>query len=230
MQRNLLTMARLAAVGAVCALGISACGSSSGGGGTGSLSGKVAGTTFAVASEIAIAGPVVSSCSVGGGTTAGGGTFDAGETCSSGGQAIAVLLTNRSDATCSLVLRDIATKTGVRYANFDDLELVVASDSANLATGAYSVVGSLGSQGATSGATAFFKTTTSTCVEGVNAQATSGSITLSQVSPTNVSGTYEVTFGTQGSFTGSFDVSICDLPDGGLGAQPGDGGLPACQP
>jgi len=226
MQSSLLAMVRCSAVGV---LSIAACSASSGGasGGTGSVSGTVAGTTFTVASELAVIGPGSTSCNGSGTSTDDGGPFDAGESCTSSGQALVVMLTNRSDATCSAALNTIASKTDYGYASYDDLELAIVTDSGNVSTGTYTIVGS---QTATSGAVAGFATTTSTCALGVNTQATSGSITLSQFSSTRVSGTYRVTFGTQGTFTGSFDVSICDIPDGGFAERLGDGGKPACQP
>jgi hypothetical protein len=71
------------------------------------------------------------------------------------------------------------------------------------------------------------KTTTSTCAVGLNVTPTSGTVTLSQVSSTSVSGSYDITFGTQGSFTGSFDVAVCDSS----GSLPtGDGGPATCTP
>jgi hypothetical protein len=218
---------RFAALAVAAAAGFVACGgtTTAAGGGTGTLTGSVAGTTFSVASQLAAIEPESTTCSSTG--SASGGPVDAGETCTSSGQVVIVLLTNRADATCAAAQSEEATGSDINFANFDDLELAVGAGSGTITTGTYAVVDSGGGVSATPVAAAQLGTTDASCQSSLQAQATSGSITLTELSATTVSGTYDVTFGTQGSFSGSFDVDICQLPDGGGAA--GDGGPPTCK-
>jgi hypothetical protein len=204
---------------------LTACGgsvSSGGSGGAGSLSGSVSNTTFTVASALAIAGADTSTTCVS--------SPDGGITCSSTstGQGVGVLLTNRSDATCAAIQSDIESKANTQYANFDYIELDVTNGTGDVTPGTYDIVTS---QTATSGAEAEFTTTTSACANALDLMATAGTITLTKISSANVTGTYNVTFGTQGAFAGSFDVAVCNLPDAGGPSTNTDGGQPpACQP
>jgi hypothetical protein len=199
-----------------------ACGDSTSGGGGGgnSVSGTVAGTTFTVASEVATiqaASGSSTSCAF----YSDGGPVNPGcvPTTTSSGQLVAVLLSNRTELTCP------ALQSGGShdYANSDLLTLEAFTGTGTLTTGTYDVVTS---GDVTSGAQAQFETSTSTCADGVSLQASAGSITLTEVSASTATGTYSVTFGTQGTFSGSFDVPICDLPNGVVSS---DAGPPVCQ-
>jgi hypothetical protein len=217
---------RLAVLPLAIAAGFVACGGTTAGaagGGTSSLTGSVASTTFTVASQVAAMGTDSSSCTSGfspdGGTT--------GEMCTSSGQVVIVVLTNRSDASCAAAQADEATGASFDFASFDELELAVVAPTGTVTTGTFPVVGDTGPAPTTTAAGADFTTTDASCNTVVQALATSGSITLTQLTATTVSGTYDVTFGTQGSFSGSFAVDICQLPD--AGGAPVDGGPSVCK-
>jgi hypothetical protein len=191
------------------ALLLGACGGqTSGPSGTATLSGSVGGTTFQVASSLA-------------GVTAAGsnescvGDSDGGQTCTSSsvGQVVFVELTNRSDATCGAVQSEESSGMSESFANLDGVLLGVASAMGTVSTGTYDIVPQDG--GVTSGAQAIFATTNTSCQPGVSITATGGTITFSQITSSSVTGSYSVTFGSQGTFTGSFDVDICELPDAG---------------
>lgn len=206
-------------VGASAACG----GTTAGNSGSGSVSGTVGGTTFSVASEIAAIATASSSTS---GVC--GGEVDAAPTCTGGssttGQAVAVVLTNRADATCSALVNAYASGEGLSYANFDYLQLGAQNDAANVGTGTYDIITTAT---ATSGATATFVTTTSTCGMGINANATGGTVTLTKLTSSEVAGSYDLTFGTQGTMSGSFDIPVCDLPDSGSTSGAAE---PPCMP
>jgi hypothetical protein len=51
------------------------------------------------------------------------------------------------------------------------------------------------------------------------AQATSGTITVVRVGQSSVSGSYNVTFGSDGSFGGSFSVPLCGTSDAATSAR-----------
>jgi hypothetical protein len=194
------------------------------GAGTGSVSGTVAGTTFQAASVVASVQSETanSTCSFG---------PDGGQSCvtTSSGQVVVVALTNRADATCGYIQSQAASGTDTTFANFDVLVLAVGTPNGDVTPGTYNV-GAMGSIGPTSTQTAFaqLETTTATCVSGNAIPATGGTITLTQAGPGAVAGSYEVTFGTQGSFSGSFDVETCAIPD--AGARSFDAGAPVCKP
>ena len=188
-----------------------ACGGSTtaNGAGTGTVSGAVSGTSFTAASAFAAyqAGASTSSCNVG----PDGGTGDC--TTVSSGQAIIIAFTNQSTLSCSTLVADITAKSEPTIANLDALALIVANDDANLTPGAYPIATS---GNATSGSFAEFQTTSATCGMGVSQQSTAGSVTLTSISASAVAGSYTVTFGTEGTFSGTFDVDICSIPEGGL--------------
>jgi hypothetical protein len=224
MEHTRSTAGRFFALGIASAACMVACGGTTtgGGGGTGSLTGTVAGTSFAVASQVAAVEAASTSCTS-------GGTFDGGqtgETCTSSGQAVIVILTNRADLTCELAQSETASQASVGFASLDELELLVANATGDVTPGTYPIVAA--NSTATSGAGAMFGTTSASCATVVSAQAETGTVTLTQFGATAVSGTYDVTFGSQGSFSGSFDIPICVLPDAGT-VEPSDGGPPACK-
>jgi hypothetical protein len=217
-------LVRFAALGVAGALGVTACGGetstlgAAGGSGT-TVTGTVGGTSLSVASQLAAIGPESTSCS-------GFGGDGGGETCTSTGQAVIVVLTNRSDATCAAAQAEATSGTSFAFANFVELALLVSNATGTVAPGTYSIVSP--SSTARSGAAAIFGTTNATCASVIDSTAASGSITLTQISATDVSGTYDVSFGSEGSFSGAFDVAVCDLPDAGTVSGSG-GGPPACK-
>jgi hypothetical protein len=218
-------MIRSCTIGVAGALGIAACSGSSGGdgrGGSASLGGTVNGASFSVASEVAALQAASSTCSSGGtdGEDAGTGS------CTSVGQAVIVILTNRSDATCAAAQSQLASGKEATFANFAELEILVANATADLAAGTYALV-NRGST-ATEGAIAEYATTNSSCASSGPDDASGGSVTLTAVNSSRVAGSYQVSFGTQGSFSGSFDVPICDLP--AAGGNTADAGTPVCEP
>jgi hypothetical protein len=217
MRMSQLVVARFFVAGLAC----NACGGSTGAGsvGSGSVNGTVGGTSFTVGSQLAFIGPAdTSSVCMGAG--------DGGETCTttSKGQGVIVVLTNRPNVTCA-ALRSLLSKE-TAFASLDLLALEAGNENGDLAAGAYD----LASGSPTAGAQASFDTFTSTCASGLYLTATGGTVTLSQVSSSGVTGTYNVTFGTQGTFSGSFNVAaFCDEPDAGASAAV-DAGPALCEP
>jgi hypothetical protein len=122
---------------------------------------------------------------------------------------VVVELTNRAGYTCGTMLAADPTAT---RANFDDLFLTVASGKSRLTTGTYEIASTDAGTAYVGGATGGLITSTSRCETELNRATTGGFVTLTQVTPTRVAGTYGVTFGTEGSFSGAFDVGICTLP------------------
>ena len=189
-----------------------ACGGSTasgGGGGTGTVSGAVSGTSFTPVSAFAAFQAAGSStnCEV---------SPDGGSVCtasSSSGQALLIALTNQAAGSCSALVADITSKQEPSIANLDALALIVANEAADLTPGTYPVV-TTGNP--TSGSLGEFQTTTATCGVGVSQQSTGGSVTLTSVSASAVAGSYSVTFGTEGTLSGTFNVDICAIPEGGL--------------
>jgi len=212
-----LALAGAASV-AACGGQTAGIGGGGGGGGSGTVTGSVASTTFAVASTIAEIQPGSTTC-------AGGPGPDAGETCQTYGNVVLVALTNRGDASCAAVAASQATPNGITFSNLDVLELYVGTPTGTVAPGTFTISGPLGSAAMV---TAFFGKTDATCRASLSAQATAGTITLTQVSPSSIVGSYDVTFGAQGSFQGTFDVATCDVPDAGTTPH-GDGGPPTCE-
>jgi hypothetical protein len=195
---------------------LAACGGATAGGSAGSSnSGKVAGTGFTVASEFAALG------------FANTDTQCNGTTCFSThtGKSVVVLASNRAEFTCAVFQRIVDSIDGPTYANFEFLELGVVNETGDVTVGTYPVV-AMGS--GKSGAYAQFATETSTCGPGLDLWATSGTVTLTQLSAAQVAGSYNLVFATEGTFSGSFDVPICVLPDAGAPLQ--DAGPPVCQP
>jgi hypothetical protein len=186
----------------------------------------VAGTTFTVASQLAAIQAESTTCTgSGGSSSSSGSTVDAGQTCTSAGQVVIVLLTNRADATCALAQSEEATGANVELASFDDLEIGVGTPTGTVVTGTYSVPApNAGASGSV--AVGQFGTTDASCHAGQQVQATSGTVTLTTLTATTVTGSYNLTFATQGTFSGSFDVDVCQLPSDGAS---GDGGPPQCK-
>jgi len=170
---------------------LAACGgSTTGGAGSGSTSGTVAGVSFSFASGLATS---MSTC-----------IADGSEACE-----VVIELTNHAGYTCATML---AADPTARRASFDDLFLTVASGRAPLTAGTYDVAPPDAGTAFIAGATAGLLATTSMCEREPNRSATGGFVTLRNVNPTRVAGSYSVTFSGEGSFSGAFDVGICPLP------------------
>jgi hypothetical protein len=187
---------------------LAACGGSttSGGASAGSISGPVAGTTLTIASGMAVldADTVSPTCAL---------QESGGETC---GQQVTVLLTNRADATCA------SEASNSNYANLRALVIGVSMTSGGVVPGTYAI----SENTSVARSFALFLTTTSTCTDGLASVAATGSVTVSDFSATNVTGTYNVSFGTEGTVSGSFDVPICAFDAGTTTTNP----TPVCQP
>jgi hypothetical protein len=198
----------LTATSSIIGLGLVACGgSTTSPSGSASLSGSVGGTSFTVASSLAEIQAASSSESCGFGSDGG----STGCTSTSSGQVVAVLLTNRGDATCSYGQSHQGSQT--EFSNFDELIVGVVSPNGTVTKGTYDVAPPTNSS--PQGGFAIFQTTTSTCGMGQEATAESGTVTFTDLTDTSVTGTYDVSFGNAGSFSGSFDVAVCTLPDAG---------------
>lgn len=111
--------------------------------------------------------------------------------------------------------------SSVDYANHHTLTLRAFDDSAAVSAGTYPVTGDVG--GPTSGAVAFFYTSDATCTS-QRMDATDGTVTLATLTTSHVAGSYSVTFGTLGTFSGSFDAAPCTDT-----SAAGDGGT-TCMP
>jgi hypothetical protein len=210
------TAARISSALLVFALSaVTACGGISNGDtppNSGTLTGTVSNTTFTVGTALGAIIPESATVSC-------EDEPDASPVCSSSssGQAVAIGITNRPGLTCS--------KSFLEYANLDVLDLYVGAPSGTVTTGTHPI-GPIAASGA--GASALFSTSDSACTGNIATQATAGTITLTEVSSTRVTGSYSVTFGAQGSFSGSFDVALCDFLDAGATPESADAGLPAC--
>lgn len=205
-----------------------ACGTSSSSSGSGSVTGTVGSTSFSAASTLAfrMAANTDSHCTL---------AVDGGQpncTTTSTGQAVVIGLTNRPETTCATLVAEESAHANQEFANMDTLVILVANETGDVATGTYAVVNMEvdASVKATTAAGGMFLTTTSTCKSGLQVESTAGSVTLTQVSASSVQGTYSITFGSQGSFSGSFDVALCNLPDASLFVTVGDAGTPTCTP
>jgi len=142
-------------------------------------------------------------------------------------QTVGVIFTNHANLTCGTLLSAISAKMPARYANLQFLEVGVESVDGVVAPGTYSIQ----TQGGKSTITAFaqFGATTVTCATGLTEHATSGTVTLTRATETEIAGSYSVTFATAGTLTGTFDIAGCAIPDGGLEVVfPPDGGMPPC--
>jgi hypothetical protein len=137
-----------------------------------------------------------------------------------------LILTNRSGLSCSEI--DSVSNTRSAFANLDALVLEVGTETGDLSPGTFKLTSADGGLGtATTAASADYSTTTATCADGPEQVGTSGTITLTSISAAGVAGTYDVTFGSMGSLSGSFNTSICQLPDSGTNG--GDGGINCIQ-
>ncbi len=210
-----------AALVAAASLALAACGGSvdagGGSGGPASLSGSVDNATFNVGSAVAWTAP---------------GTKCATSDCTPSGQSIALVLTNRPGVTCG----EAAAAEGAEnlpYANLDFVQIAVANPLENVAPGTYDLALAVGN--ATTSFGASFGTLTSTCAlggQGFLQEASAGTVTFTQLSSTQVTGYFDITFGPvgnpSGSLSGSFDVPICDPAAAASQSPAADTGAATC--
>jgi hypothetical protein len=193
---------------AILGAALAACGgATTAGASSASASGSVGGASFQVAGEVGIV-------AIANATSACVGTPDGGSVCTPvhKGQVVGLLLTNRAELTCTYLQDLVGSGHNPNFANLDLLELTVGTENGTVASGTYDIVTATNS---VDGARAYFSTTTASCQEGQNVSADKGTITLTEVDGARLKGSYSVTFGTQGAFTGSFDVPVCTMPDAG---------------
>jgi hypothetical protein len=157
-------------------------------------------------------------------TDAGKGDADAGDSGSSG-QGIALLLTNNSAFTCAYAQSLMGEH--VAFSNIEFLLLDVVSET-TFAPGKYTIVpgtnDTMGAKPKAMAASAIFESFDKTCTRTADPIATSGTVTISSVDATAVKGSYDVTFGKGGTLSGTFDTSVCVIPDGGQSSTSDDGG------
>jgi hypothetical protein len=94
-----------------------------------------------------------------------------------------------------------------RQANATELVLAVAAVAPSVPTGTYSI-GSM--------AIAEYGADSATCTSTTSESAQGGSITLTNVTPTTIQGTFDVTMANGDHLTGSFDAPICDVNFAGI--------------
>jgi hypothetical protein len=123
--------------------------------------------------------------------------------------AVGAIITNIANA-CG-VLQDHGNPPGATA-----LVVAVSASGGSVATGTYGIV----SQGF--GATASYATQDMNCNPSLNETATGGSVTLTSVSGSSVSGTFDLTFSGD-HLTGSFSAPICNY------STSADAGASACK-
>jgi hypothetical protein len=161
------------------------------GGGSATITGTVQGETPVLGDEVGVVGTQVQS----------GGVHLA---------YVAVSITNKP-GTCSLL------QQGANVANTAGLSLVVVAGAAGstptIASGQYLITAEPSVDAATSTtmvANATYETSDGAC-NGTSTKATSGFITLSEVTSAMVSGRYDVTFATGDHLSGTFTAPICSV-------------------
>jgi len=171
----------------------------SGGSGSASLSGTVDNTSFTVGSAVAWTGG--GECSSG---------ADGGLQCT--GQSINLVLANRPGITCTAAAAANGAEN-LPYASFDFVQIDVINPTEDVAPGSFGI-----STVVAPSFEANFGTTSATCDPQPFLAAASGTVTLTQVSSSSVTGSFDITFGTVGGvpgtggeLTGSFNVPVCDL-------------------
>ncbi len=188
-----------------------------------SLRGSVDGETFNVGSALGWSG-WASPCT------------GASGPCTPSGQAVSLLIANRSDLTCALGAPASGPAAHLPYANLESLQIVAVNGTGDVAPGTYDL-GGLNGFGQLPVGTAVYASlgsTSPTCAPGQFFEASGGTVTLTEVSATHVTGSFDVTFapagslqGSAGTLTGSFDIPICDGVDADS-ALFYDGGTPVC--
>jgi hypothetical protein len=115
------------------------------------------------------------------------------------GQDIAIISTTLDAWTCKDAIS--ASATSKFFADTQTLIFGVENESGSVSPGTYSVGGQ---------ASAGLNTSDAAC-HTTSILATSGTITISQIG-TDVTGSYDLTFGSQGEITGSFAIPLCAQP------------------
>ncbi len=132
------------------------------------------------------------------------------------GQDLGIFMVNRAvfGHTCSAILAAGASNN--EYPNVQELNFGVGNESGSLTPGTYSVT----SSDPTAQASAALTTTDSAC-HGTELPATSGTVAIG----TDVMGSYDLTFGPQGSLSGQFIIPLCAQP---ATTSQADAGPPVC--
>jgi hypothetical protein len=145
-------------------------------------------------------GPVPTASSFGFTSTAAASCVSDGAPCDAGApiHSLFLALTSQSAVTCSYV--ESTEDENVELASTDSLTLIV-SQSGTLSPGTFNV-----SEGGGSGE-ADYSSSSATC-DSTDVPATSGTITLSTLTASQATGSFDLTFGS-GQVTGSFTVPIC---------------------
>ncbi len=126
-------------------------------------------------------------------------------------------MTNKSAFTCAYAQSLMGEH--IEFSNIELLLLDVASET-TIAPGKYTIVPGTNNMAAS----AIFESFDKTCTRTAGPVATSGTVTISSVDATAVKGSYDVTFGKGGTLSGTFDTSVCVLPDGGQSSTSDDSG------
>lgn len=179
----------------VVGVAAAACGGSTTGGGTATVSGSVGGQSV----------PVVDSIGVSGTETVMGVSVSTA----------AVFITNVAN-TCSVLQNhhDPGSTTS--------LSLEVIQLGTSVAPGTYTITNGATPTGETE---ATYFATNASCETVTNTNALTGSITLTAVSSTSVQGTFDVTLASGDHLTGSFDAPVCESAAALEGMIASDGGV-----
>jgi hypothetical protein len=161
--------------------------------------GTIDGVSFQAQSGVAIRPAEVGKVC---GTNADGGV----ECAPTGQEVLTITLSDRASYTCGDIV-------GASFASFGSIIIGITQASA-IGPGTFPIATS------DNGAQARFTTTTATCDAATSSVASGGTITLTGVTSTTVSGTYSLTFGT-GTLSGSFEVAACPSGDGGASIDGG---------
>jgi hypothetical protein len=117
----------------------------------------------------------------------------------SDGQSISVVLTTLPAWTCASAIA--ATHANEGFGNVKELVFGVGNTNGNVAVGTYAFPEASGE----------FITTDGSC-HGTPVFATGGTITFTEIASAALVGTFDLTFGSQGTVAGSFNVPLCGAP------------------
>ena len=134
------------------------------------------------------------------------------------GQALGIYVSTAPQVTCSALQAEFDTPGApfTVYANSSTIGIGLESQDTLLFLGSYPISGS-------GQATATYGATTSTCAQGIDLVATGGTVTITALDSTSVKGSYSLSFPeadagtTEGPFTGTFDIALCNLNSTGGG-------------
>jgi hypothetical protein len=148
---------------------------------------------------------------------------------SGSGEILAVFMTNQARFTCSAV-EQFASNTTIANLREIALNLLLVGS----AVGEHPLNADGGSVGSATGSVeAAYVATGPDCQTSVSQNATDGSITITALGVTELSGSFHLVFGSAGTLDGTFAVPFCTAPDGGpafdsatIDASEIDAGLP----